>query len=90
MFFRHAPDYVKALYSRAAVLRAICGLNARLPEPFPFRLAPLVLDGGNLIHNGTVAIVTDEVFRDNAHLSRLEIERAIVRLGFEKIVFIPT
>ena len=33
---------------------------------------------------------TDEVFRDNAHLSRLEIERAIVRLGFEKIVFIPT
>ena len=66
------------------------GLNAHLPGPFHLRLSPLVLDGGNLIHNGTVAIVTDKVFRDNTHLSRLEIERAIVRLGFEKIVFIPT
>lgn len=90
VFFRYAPDYAEGLYSRAAVRRAILGLNARLPERFPYRLSPLVLDGGNLIHNGTVAIVTDKVFRDNAHLSRLEIERAICALGFEKLVFIPT
>ena len=90
VFFRYAPDYAKGLYSRAAVARAMIGLNAHLPGPFHLRLSPLVLDGGNLVHNGTVAIVTDKVFRDNAHLSRLEIERAIAWLGFEKIVFIPT
>ena len=55
VFFRYAPDYAKGLYSRAAVARAMIGLNAHLPGPFHLRLAPLVLDGGNLIHNGTVA-----------------------------------
>ena len=93
VFFRYAPDYAKGLYSRAAVTRAICGLHARLHtqlgEPFCFRLSCLVLDGGNLIHNGTVAIVTQKVFRDNPHLSRCEIERAICWLGFERVVFIP-
>lgn len=89
VFFRYAPDYAKGLYSRTAVTRAICGLHSRLPGPFRFRAVPLVLDGGNLVHNGIVAIVTQKVFRDNPHFSRCEIERAIGSLGFERVVFIP-
>jgi agmatine/peptidylarginine deiminase len=53
------------------------------------RTVPLVLDGGNLVHNGSVAIVTEKVLRDNAHFSRIEIERAIGSLGFERVVLIP-
>jgi hypothetical protein len=87
VFFRYAPDYAKGLYSRAAVIRAQSALGARLRVPC--RAVPLVLDGGNLVHNGTVAIVTKKVFRDNAHLSRSEIERMIGSLGFERVVFIP-
>ena len=87
VFFRYAPDYANGLYSRAAVMRAQGTLGARLRVPC--RAVPLVLDGGNLVHNGRVAIVTEKVFRDNAHLSRSEIERTIGSLGFERVVFIP-
>jgi agmatine deiminase len=89
VFFRYAPDYAKGLYSRAAVNRAIFALNSRIHVPFRLRLSPLVLDGGNLVHNGRVAIVTRKVFLDNPHLSRSEIERAICSLGFERVVFVP-
>ena len=89
VFFRYSPDYAKGCYPRAAVRRAICGLHARLPGPFHFRAVPLVLDGGNLVHNGTVAIVTQKVLTENADLTRSEIEREICLLGFERVVFIP-
>lgn len=89
VFFRYAPDYAKGLYSRAAVKRAIFALSTRIHVPFHLRLNRLVLDGGNFVHNGTVAIVTQKVFLDNPHLSQCEIERAICSVGFERVVFIP-
>jgi agmatine deiminase len=33
--------------------------------------------------------VTEKVLRDNRHLSKREIERAIIRVGFERVVMIP-
>ncbi len=48
-----------------------------------------MLDGGNLVHNGRVAIVTEKVLKDNHHLSRGEVERMICMLGFARVVFIP-
>ena len=89
VFFRYAPDYAKGLYNRAAVIHAISSLAVRLRAPLRFRAVPLVLDGGNLVHNGTVAIVTQKVFRDNPHLSQCEIEGVICSVGFERVVFIP-
>ena len=86
-FFRYAPDYAKGLYSRAAVSRARDALVRRLG--LKCRALPLVLDGGNLVHNGSVAILTDKALLENTHLSRGEIERMIVSLGFERVVFIP-
>lgn len=50
---------------------------------------PLVLEGGNLVQNGLVAVVTEKVFADNRHLSRGEVERLILAVGFERVVFIP-
>lgn len=46
-------------------------------------------DGGNIVHNGSVAIVAAKVFRENPDFSQIEIERAVVSLGFERVVFIP-
>ena len=48
-----------------------------------------MLEGGNLVHNGRVAIATEKVFADNPQLSRGEIERLILSIGFERVVFIP-
>lgn len=87
VFFRYAPDYAKPPYRRAAIIRARDALVRRLG--MRCRALPVILDGGNLIHNGTVAIVTEKVFRDNPNLSRIEIERAIIWLGFDRVVFIP-
>jgi agmatine deiminase len=87
IFFRYTPDYAKRLYGHAAVARARGALVRRLG--MRCRALPVVLDGGNLIHNGTIAIVTEKVFRENPGLSRLEIERAIISLGFERVLFIP-
>ena len=89
VFFNFKPNYAKRCYSRKAVNSAICKLSARLPEPLPFRLRTLVLDGGNLVHNGTVAIVTEKVFLDNPRVSPYEIEGVILSLGFERVIFIP-
>jgi agmatine/peptidylarginine deiminase len=85
--FRFAPSYARHLYSPADIHRARASL-ARLIGIRPQRV-PLVLDGGNLVHNGEVAIVTEKVFADNPHLSREEIERIFRRLGFKKTVFVP-
>lgn len=85
--FRYAPDYARGLYCRVAVMRAQCTLATRLRVPR--RAVPIVLDGGNIVHNGQVAIVTEKVFRENAHLSRGEIEQGILSLGFTRVVFIP-
>jgi agmatine deiminase len=48
-----------------------------------------VLDGGNLVHNGKVAIVTEKVWLDNPLLSKRAIEGAIISMGFEQVVMIP-
>ena len=87
-FFRYRPSYAKGCYSDAAIRRARAGLINRLH--FDSRRAiPVVLDGGNVVHNGRIAIVTHKVLRDNPALSRREIERAVVSIGFERVVFIP-
>jgi agmatine deiminase len=87
VFFRYAPDYAEGLYSRSAVIRARQALVRR--RGVHYRDIPVTLDGGNVIHNGSIAILTEKVLCDNAHLSRGEIESAIVSLGFERVVFIP-
>lgn len=48
-----------------------------------------MLEGGNVVHNGNVAIVTEKVFADNRRFSRGEVERLILSAGFERVVFIP-
>jgi agmatine deiminase len=87
-YFCYKPSYAKSLYSQAAVGLARRGLNQRLRcRP---RHTPLILDGGNLVHNGRIAILTEKVLRDNSHATKHAIEQAIVSVGFEKVVFIPS
>jgi agmatine deiminase len=88
-YFRYAPSYdARGTFSQKEVARARQHLNKHIG--FKPRDIPLVLEGGNLVHNGGVAIVTEKIFADNRHLSSCEIERVLLSLGFEKIVFIPT
>lgn len=86
-YFRYKPSYARGLFTQDAVARARRDLNKYLA--FAPREIPLVWEGGNLVHNGQVAIVTEKVFADNPRLSRSQIERLILSAGFERVVFIP-
>lgn len=87
-YFRYDPSYARGVYKSEAVARARTNLNSYLD--FTPRELPLVLEGGNLIHNGKVALLTEKVLSDNLYFSRHEIETAIISLGFERVIFIPT
>jgi len=86
-WFRFQPSYARSLYSRRDVKRARAALEKLTKKRYVS--VPLILDGGNLVHNGETAIVTEKVFSDNSHLSKSEIEHLFHLLGFERIIFIP-
>jgi agmatine deiminase len=86
-YFIYKPNYVRHLYSSAAIAQARTALNRRL-EIKPRDIA-LILDGGNLVHNSRIAILTEKVLSDNSQFSKQEIMRAALETGFEQIVFIP-
>lgn len=86
-YFIFRPRYARSLYPETAVSRARLGLNQRVSQE-PLRVA-LVLDGGNLVHDGSTAIVTDRVLRDNPKFSRAQIIRTITACGFRDVVVIP-
>ncbi len=86
-YFRFDPTYAKGTYPPALVVEARRMLDQRTGCRHP--TLPLVLDGGNLIHNGRTAILTEKVLKDNRAKSRDEVERTILDLGFEQVVFIP-
>lgn len=87
-YFRFKPSYAKKLYPQAAVQKARKHLDQLLGCDHP--TVPLILDGGNLVHNGKIAVLTEKVLRDNRQLARREVEAIIISLGFERVVFIPT
>ncbi len=86
-YFKYKPSYARGTFTQSAVAAARRNLNRHLGVT-PCEI-PLVLEGGNLIHNGAVAIVTEKVFADNRQLTRGEVERLIISAGFERVVFIP-
>ncbi len=86
-YFRYDPSYARGQYKPGATARARRHLNRHLG--FSPRAVPLVLEGGNLVHNRRVAVVTEKILEDNKHLSCGEIERLILAVGFEQVVFIP-
>ena len=86
-YFDFCPSYAKGWYSARSIAKARRNLDRR--RTFTPRRIPLVLDGGNVVHNGKVAIVTEKVWLDNPQLSKREIERAIISIGFEQVVIIP-
>jgi agmatine/peptidylarginine deiminase len=86
-YFQFEPSYAIGAYPPASVAKARRMLDQRLGCCRP--TLSLVLDGGNLIHNGRTAILTEKVLRDNRAKSRAEVERTILDLGFEHVVFIP-
>lgn len=70
------------------------GFNLTIPVPVIVEINgdELILDGGNIIHNGFgTGIVTNRVFRDNEHLFEYEI-RAIFKekLGIDELFIIPS
>ena len=86
-YFRYEPTYAKGTYPLDLVAKARRMLDQRLGCCHP--TVPLIMDGGNLIHNGRTAILTEKVFNDNRAKSKAEVERTILDLGFAQVVFIP-
>ena len=86
-YFQYPPSYAQDIYSQPAVQRARQHLDLIIGKSH--RLVPMVFDGGNLIHDGKVAILTDKVMADNPRMTKKEIEGCIISLGFERVVFIP-
>jgi agmatine deiminase len=86
-YFDFCPSYARGWYSARSIAQARRHLDRR--RAIAPRRIPLVLDGGNLVHSGKIAIVTEKVWFDNPQLSKREIERAIICIGFEQVVMIP-
>ena len=86
-YFRYKPTYAKGVYPHNLVEKARRMFDQRVACSRP--TLPLILDGGNLIHNTRTAILTEKVLRDNRTKDRAEVERTILGLGFEQVVFIP-
>lgn len=86
-YFRFEPSYAKGLYPPGLVAKARRILDQRLGCRPP--TVPLILDGGNFIHNGRTAILTEKVLKDNPAMSTAAVERTILDLGFKQVVFIP-
>src|SRR5438105_15427354 len=53
-YFIFKPSYARNLYSQKAIAKARNHLNQHLG--ITFRSIPIVLDGGNFVHNGRIAI----------------------------------
>lgn len=85
--FRYAPDYARGEYCPRKVRHAQQEVADLIGKPL--RRVDLALDGGNLIHNGRVAIVTKKAFQENSSLNRAQIAERIRSLGFQRVVFIP-
>ena len=86
-YFQFPPSYASNLYSQRAVQKARQQLEVISGKSH--RLVPMVLDGGNLVHDGKVAILTEKVMTDNPHMTKRQIEECIISLGFERVIFIP-
>ncbi len=86
-YFDFCPSYAPGWYSARSIAKARRKLDRR--RSFTPRRIPLAMDGGNVVHNGKVAIVTEKIWQDNRHFSKREIERAIINIGFEQVVVIP-
>jgi agmatine deiminase len=86
-YYIYKPSYARNFYSAGAIAVARQSLDRHVGIKRPS--IPLILDGGNLVHDGRTAILTEKVLWNNGHLSKQEITRAIVGLGFEQVVFIP-
>ena len=69
--FRYTPSYLAdapELASPPEIGAHIRGTN---------RQSELVVDGGNVVRRGRIAVVTDRVFTENPSLSRREVERRL-------------
>lgn len=85
--FRYDPDYAKGEHSPDRVQHAQQAVADLIGKPS--QRVDLVLDGGNLVHNGRVAIVTEKVLRENPDLNHARIAERICALGFQRVLFIP-
>jgi agmatine deiminase len=86
-YCQYDPSYARNHYTQPAIKRArkrLDSVTGRSHRPLS-----IVLDGGNLVHDGRTAILTEKVFRDNPSSTRSEIERAIVSMGFDQVIFVP-
>jgi len=86
-YFDFCPSYAKGWYSVRSIAQARRYLDRR--RAITPRRIPLVLDGGNLVHNGQIGIVTEKVWLDNPQLSKREVERGIISIGLEQVAVIP-
>jgi agmatine deiminase len=84
--FEYRPDYLKG-YSNTVTSPQVF---KRLSFLTNIRNSQLTIDGGNLVSDGSAAILTDKVFEENPDHSRKEIERELkAKLTVKRLIFIP-
>jgi agmatine deiminase len=85
--FRYAPSYLRTPRERRTITDTapICAALGLVAQP-----SPLVVDGGNVVVVGNMALVTDRVFSENAEVPAAEVRRQLQEvLAVEKLVVIP-
>lgn len=83
--FRYSPDYLvgaRSLITSPTVARSLTPACRR---------SRLVMDGGNVVRRGRVAIVTDKIYAENSSMSRQTVMRRLrFDLDVDRVAVIPT
>jgi agmatine deiminase len=84
--FRYRPDYLRGhpgLITTPRVFKRFLFLKN-------LQSSGLIIDGGNLVSNGSTVILTDKVFQENPDRTQNEIEHELrTALGQPRLIFIP-
>src|SRR2546423_1584933 len=84
--FRYRPDYLRdhpGLITTPRVFKRLFFLKN-------LQSSGLIIDGGNLVSNGSTVILTDKVFQENPDRAQKEIEHELrTALGRPRLIFIP-
>ncbi|MBL7812703.1 MAG: agmatine deiminase family protein [Bacteroidetes bacterium] len=87
--FRYDPSYLnKYPQDRLDAIAGVDYLQALDPEA-QIWVVPLKLDGGNVVMNQNLAIVSERVFTENAHVPGTRVAKILMEYLDREVVFIP-
>lgn len=87
--FRYEPSYLEKYPEDKIPVNAGVNLLQNIDPEAQIWVVPLKLDGGNVVMNRNLAIVSERVFTENAHLPRTSVAKMLMEYLNREVIFIP-